>query len=91
MFGELYTQGSDRVEDTTLVEMLRDDKYRGRRRLVPGSHAGGTDLYLFDMVLDLSQAGQMPAAGALIACLATPGDDGMIVQIPWRVFQPAFA
>lgn len=87
-FAELYMQGPKTRSDLDMVQMLRDVSFqRDRRpRLVPMSHAGDLDLYLFDLALDLSGVYDAGCT-TLVACIADERKN--LVQVPWSYVAPA--
>lgn len=88
--GKLYREGPSRPEDESLYSLLRDDTYRPyRRRRVPEPHAEGTELFLFDVELDVSEGRTTPFETILFAFVATPGEKGEIMQVPWDVANDA--
>ena len=86
----LYSDGSDRPEDKSVCELLHDDTYHPyRRRRVPEPHAEGLEMFLLDVEVELPEGRMTPYDTVLFAFLATGGDKGEIVQIPWAVVQDA--
>lgn len=87
-----------------LFDLMRDDRFQFfRRRAVPASHSEGRDLILFDVDYDLEEVhytDRRVAWAAVVITIdeagttATDADPdappkGRLVQIPWRVVQPA--
>jgi hypothetical protein len=82
----LYAKGGGNPHEEAIVELLQDDAYRrNRRRRLIEPQAERRALYLFDMHIDKDQAHRGPRDSVLVACVATPGDEGVIQQIPWRI------
>jgi uncharacterized protein YegJ (DUF2314 family) len=68
----------------TAAGYLNDERYMAnRRRRIPMSLTGGRRVYAVDLVIDRANLPngylQIPA----VACLATPGETGVIRTIPW--------
>jgi len=69
---------------------MKDDVYRPhRRRRVPEPHAEGRSLWLFEVRLDRKEVYFDGSDDTLIACVVTPGTEGVIHQIPWWVVKYA--
>lgn len=86
----LYKHGAVSDVDQPLVELLRNDQFQEyRRRKLPEPRAAGMDLLLFDIHVDQSIVGFAGDGYPVFACLATAGDEGGIIQIPWEVIAPA--
>lgn len=84
--GNLYQKGCRSPRDKEIVKLLKDDIYRpNRRRRVPESHADGRSLWLFDVRLKREDVYFDGSDDTLIACVVTPGTEGIIEQIPWHV------
>jgi len=90
LWGELYSDGSERQEDSELLKLLRDDVYQDkRRRAVPAVNARGHELYLFDTHVQMDEISV--SAGAVTMVLATTlGPSGAHVQLPWKAFMREF-
>ena len=86
LWGELYSYGSERQEESELLKLLRDDVYQDkRRRAVPAVNARGHELYLFDTHVQMDEVSGR--AGAVTMVLATTLDpSGAHVQLPWKPF-----
>jgi hypothetical protein len=88
--GELYGQSNPPHEDRPLWELLRDDNYRPyRRRRVPEPFADGKQLYLLDVEVDPREGAASPQGAVLFAFVATVGEKGEIMQLPWAITQGA--
>jgi len=88
--GKLYKTDSPRAQDRPLWELLRDDSYRPcRRRRVPEPSADGKELYLFDVEVNPQESAALPLETVLFAFVATVGEKGEIMQLPWAVTQGA--
>ena len=89
-WGELYSHGSERREESELLKLLRDDVYQDkRRRAVPAENARRHELYLFDTHVQMDEFSV--SAGATTMVLATTfGSNGAHVQLPWNPFQSQF-
>jgi hypothetical protein len=89
--GNLYAEGPSRPEETAVCELLRDDTYRPwRRRRVPEPFAASDEeLYLFDVEVDPREGRATPYDSVMFAFVATAGEKGEIVQIPWTVADSA--
>ncbi len=89
-WGELYSQGSERPEESDLLKLLRDDVYQDkRRRAVPAENARGHELYLFDTRVQMDEPSV--CAGAEMMVLATTaGSNGAHVQLPWNPLKSEF-
>jgi hypothetical protein len=86
----LYADGADKPHDEEIVNLLQDDAYRpNRRRRVPEPQAERRALYLFDMHIDKEHAQRGPNDCVLVACVAAPGEEGIIQQIPWGIVKEA--
>jgi hypothetical protein len=86
----LYSNGPTRPQDEAMHQLLRDDVFQEhRRRRVPAPYADGVELYLFDAFIDKAKIGWTSGGIPLVACVATPGEEGVIAQVPWQVVAPA--
>lgn len=90
LWGELYSRGSERQEESELLKLLRDDVYQDkRRRAVPAVNARWHELYLFDTHVQMDETSL--CAGAVTMVLATTvGPSGAHVQLPWKPFMHEF-
>lgn len=88
--GNLYEKGCRSPRDKEIVKLLKDDVYRhNRRRRVPDTHSEGRLLWLFDVQLKKEDGYFDGSDDVLIACVVTPGEEGIIQQIPWHVVKYA--
>ncbi len=70
-------------EHRAACELVNDDTFQAdRRRLVPASLSPKRKLWLFDTMLAGDYFGSGTADSPFIPCMATPGTDGTIMQIP---------
>jgi len=89
--GAVYTgRAPDLHLHQELSALLHDDMYRpDRRRRVPERYAGGYELYLFDVELNLSESLLTPHGNLLFVFAAEPGEKGEIAALPWHVARDA--
>jgi hypothetical protein len=79
----IYTEGSDDPDEAEVLKLLRSDKFHNnRRRRVPDALSNGRELWLFDISLKIEDT-HYANDRIYIACLATEGRRGTILQLPW--------
>jgi hypothetical protein len=88
--GNIYTKGPAHPTEQQIFDLLRDDTYHPyRRRTLPKPFDVYEGLILFDVRLVYGLGSLSPYCTTLHAFVATPNDDGEIMQIPWDVVSGA--